>query len=217
MRSTTPRGETDEWLWPISRLVGVLWWSCFFSCASTSPTKQKLLHLPDSAPRYSCRVLQRLIEHCRHQKLRKLLENLLNEARRPDLRLTFDSCCGIPRFGFGEKRKRERERDFYFTAFGVFRRPPWKELSCKLQTALAQAQQQHGFCCRTWCYLWITQLLCKTALCVKRVWTQKNIGFVQTRVLEKAILGKALEKAIFRKVMRVKGVWHKSQWIKYWI
>ena len=153
--------------------------------ASTSPTKQKLLHLPDmlamkplfsqpgkgasrdSAPRYSCRVLQRLIEHCRHQKLRKLLENLLNEARRPDLRLTFDSCCGIPRFGFGEKRKRERERDFYFTAFGVFRRPPWKELSCKLQTALAQAQQQHGFCCRTWCYLWITQLLCKTALCVK--------------------------------------------------
>ena len=95
--------------------------------ASTSPTKQKLLHLPDmlamkplfsqpgkgasrdSAPRYSCRVLQRLIEHCRHQKLRKLLENLLNEARRPDLRLTFDSCCGIPRFGFGEKRKRERE------------------------------------------------------------------------------------------------------------
>ena len=34
----------------------------------------------------------------------------------------------------------------YLTAFGVFRRPPWKELSCKLQTALAQAQQEHGFC-----------------------------------------------------------------------
>ena len=32
------------------------------------------------------------------------------------------------------------------TAFGVFRWPPWKELSCKLQTALAQAQQEHGFC-----------------------------------------------------------------------
>eukprot|EP00435_Cladocopium_sp_Y103_P005900 s857_g1.t3 len=31
---------------------------------------------------YSCRVLQRLIEHCRHQKLRKLLENLLNEVPR---------------------------------------------------------------------------------------------------------------------------------------
>ena len=29
------------------------------------------------------------------------------------------------------------------TAFGVFRRPPWKELSCKPQTALAQAQQEH--------------------------------------------------------------------------
>ena len=29
---------------------------------------------------------------------------------------------------------------------GVFRWPPWKELSCKLQTALAQAQQEHGFC-----------------------------------------------------------------------
>ena len=27
----------------------------------------------------------------------------------------------------------------------------------------------------------------------------------------------ALEKAMFRKVMRVKGVRHKSQWIKYWI
>jgi hypothetical protein len=34
----------------------------------------------------------------------------------------------------------------YLTAFGGFRRPPWKELSCKLQTALAQAQQEHGFC-----------------------------------------------------------------------
>ena len=47
----------------------------------------------------------------------------------------------------------------YLTAFGVFRRQPWKELSCKLQTALAQAQQEHGFCVKhgkTWC-LWITQ------------------------------------------------------------
>jgi len=35
--------------------------------------------------------------------------------------------------------------------------------------------------------------------------------------LEKAILKTALEKAIFRKVMCVKGVRHKSQWIKYWI
>jgi hypothetical protein len=35
----------------------------------------------------------------------------------------------------------------YLTAFGVFRRPPWKELSCKPQTALAQAQQvKHGVC-----------------------------------------------------------------------
>ena len=31
------------------------------------------------------------------------------------------------------------------------------------------------------------------------------------------MLRKALEKAIFRKVMRVNGVRHKSQWIKYWI
>jgi hypothetical protein len=35
--------------------------------------------------------------------------------------------------------------------------------------------------------------------------------------LEQAILRTALEKAIFRKVMRVKGVRHKSQWIKYWL
>ena len=34
----------------------------------------------------------------------------------------------------------------YLTAFGVFRRPPWKGLSCKLQAALAEAQQEHGFC-----------------------------------------------------------------------
>ena len=34
----------------------------------------------------------------------------------------------------------------YLTAFGVFRRPPWKGLSGKAQTALAQAQQEHGFC-----------------------------------------------------------------------
>ena len=27
----------------------------------------------------------------------------------------------------------------FIIAFGVFHRPPWKELSCKLQTALAQA------------------------------------------------------------------------------
>ena len=43
----------------------------------------------------------------------------------------------------------------YLTAFGVFRRPPWKELSCKMQTALAEAQQEHGFCvkhgvCKEW-------------------------------------------------------------------
>ena len=35
--------------------------------------------------------------------------------------------------------------EIYITAFGVVRRPPWKELSCKLKTALAQAQQEHGF------------------------------------------------------------------------
>ena len=34
----------------------------------------------------------------------------------------------------------------YLTAFGVFRRPPWKELSCRLQTVFARAQQEHGFC-----------------------------------------------------------------------
>jgi hypothetical protein len=34
----------------------------------------------------------------------------------------------------------------YLTAFGVFRRPPRKELSCKPQTALAQAQQEHCLC-----------------------------------------------------------------------
>ena len=32
----------------------------------------------------------------------------------------------------------------YLTAFGVFRRPPWKGLSCKLQAAPAEAQQEHG-------------------------------------------------------------------------
>jgi len=31
---------------------------------------------------YSCRVLQRLIEHCRHETLKKLLENLLKEVPR---------------------------------------------------------------------------------------------------------------------------------------
>ena len=30
-------------------------------------------------------------------------------------------------------------------------------------------------------------------------------------------VNQSFEKAIFRKVMRVKGVRHKSQWIKYWI
>ena len=48
----------------------------------------------------------------------------------------------------------------YLTAFGVFRRPPWKELSCKMQTALAEAQQEHGFCvkhgvCKEW--FWVQQ------------------------------------------------------------
>ena len=54
-------------------------------------------------------------------------------------------------------------------AFGVVRRPPWKWLSSKPQTALAQAQQEHGFCvkhsvCMCLC---ITRFLCKTALCGK--------------------------------------------------
>ena len=34
----------------------------------------------------------------------------------------------------------------YLNAFGVFLRPPWKELSCKPQKALAQAQQEQFFC-----------------------------------------------------------------------
>ena len=38
----------------------------------------------------------------------------------------------------------------YLAAFGVFPRPPWKELlvSCKPQTALAQAQQEHLMLCK---------------------------------------------------------------------
>ena len=38
-----------------------------------------------------------------------------------------------------------RDNKASLTACGVFHRPPWKELSCKAQTALAQAQQEHGF------------------------------------------------------------------------
>ena len=47
--------------------------------------------------------------------------------------------------------------------------------------------------------------------------TDPNFQLLETRVLEQAILRKALEKAIFRKILRVKGVQHKNQWIKYWI
>ena len=43
----------------------------------------------------------------------------------------------------------------YLTAFGVFRRPSWKELSCKMQTGLAERQQEHGLhyehgVCKEW-------------------------------------------------------------------
>ena len=105
----------------------------------------------------------------------------------------------------------------------MFRRPPLKELSCKPQTALAQAQQE-GFLCIT-VRLCIRRLLCKTALCVKDGFDTKalvsfkpRIKFkpkhvCKIRVVEKAILRKALEKVIFRKVLRVNGVWYKSQWI----
>ena len=109
------------------------------------------------------------------------------------------------------------------TAFGVFRRPPWKELSCKPQTALAQAQQE-GFLCITLC-LCIRRLLCKTALCVKDgfdtkalVWFKPRIKFkpkhvCKIRVVGSAILRKAVEKVIFKKVLRVNGVRYKRQWI----
>jgi len=56
----------------------------------------------------------------------------------------------------------------------VFRRPPWKELSCKLQTALAQAQQEHGFC--------VKHAVCGYKQLFKRGFGRKNIGFVQTTV-----------------------------------
>ena len=69
----------------------------------------------------------------------------------------------------------------YLTAFGVFRRPPWKELSSRLQTALAQAQQEHVFLCKTWC-LWITQFLCKTAFCVKDGLDAKTLVLFKPRL-----------------------------------
>ena len=103
---------------------------------------------------------------------------------------------------------------------------------CRLQTALAQAQQGHCFLCKRWC-LWtrIRQFLCKTALCVKDGLDAKtsvlfkprfilNQSMCVNQVLEKAILRTALEKPYLeRLVMRVKGVRYKSQWIKYkyWI
>ena len=55
----------------------------------------------------------------------------------------------------------------YLTAFGVFRRAPWKELSCKPQSALAQAQQEHCFCVSLWFLCKTCFLRRKAALCVK--------------------------------------------------
>jgi hypothetical protein len=51
-----------------------------------------------------------------------------------------------PPSNYRSQSAQEQQIYFYLTAFGVFRWPPWKELSCKLQTALAQAQQEHGSC-----------------------------------------------------------------------
>ena len=61
----------------------------------------------------------------------------------------------------------------YLTAFGVFRRPPWKQLSYRLQTALAQAQQEHGVCVKH-CVCGWHSFCVKQLFVQKMVWTQKH-------------------------------------------
>jgi hypothetical protein len=50
----------------------------------------------------------------------------------------------------------------------VFHPPPWKELSCKPQTALAQAQQEHGFC--------VKQLFVVKTVLTQKHWFCSNHG-----------------------------------------
>ena len=118
----------------------------------------------------------------------------------------------------------------YLTAFGGFHRPPWKELSYRLQKRPCTGPARTWFLCKTWC-LWIT-VLCKTALCVKDGSDAKTLVLFKPRfkfkpkhVCKPGFWKRPYWKRLWKRpylerlcdVMRVKGVRHKSQWIKYWI
>ena len=72
----------------------------------------------------------------------------------------------------------ETQKMVWKNACGVFRRPPWKELSCKAQHR--PSKNMVFVYSKTWC-LWITWFLCKTALCVKDGFDAKTLVLFKPR------------------------------------
>ena len=107
--------------------------------------------------------------------------------------------------------KTQSARDGYLTAFGGFCRPPWEGLFCKPEKTLAQAQQEHSFCVRHG--VCVKHGFCAKTICGRRFWS-KNIGFVQTTVLNSLDLNLMHKPGFLEKAILKKGFWERPYWQK---